>query len=716
MSSTYNQAVEQTITAGEQIHQIVNGTATTEVTVEDGSKVPSIRKALLDNFYFKDPIAWQVGQTENVFNQLRQFTDGSWWYAPSATASNPISMGSTPVGDSLWKIYDFDAIGRLEPRINEALRRSYAEAGYHLVDGSFEAGGTLVNNNDVLLHESSGKGFSGAAGTVAAGTDPSSGGFVDVSDKINPTFPSVSELKATNATVGCLYHTKGYYAAGDRGSADYVAVPSSPTAPDGYGDHLAANGVVLQLVSPPTDLNHGVRLGIFVADDAWHNRNAIQAMLRNTRWSYFELVAKGEYYILGSVHPLRDDIYINHKQGCAIIGRYNDASIPASFTSQSGGMFGFVKYQDPDNGNFNVVSDIYNITYQLDGSVATEYNASHAATHNNNCIGFYRANDSVVRGVGGVNSSDHRGINFDGDAVNCHIDIGYAKGAMDEPLVMKASSSVGNLCTVKVGRILSCPFTGPNAPIAVRVDGGDIDVNIGSFGWDGVTKPQLVGAFNCGMVRVWCDSVNGASQLVRQYDTLDVEAHVTKIANTQYGIVRAGIATGRMRSAKLTGVKSVDSTFAAAYRTDSNQDTFSKLKITDNIFTEAGSAFAYYSNKLTPGLPSRLDVRDNMSPAGMTVVEFNPSTNGITGNLVTPGASSVVINYKSPDWIYGVMSVIVAVSGTNHAITIDLRTRDLTSTQVNYYAGTGALATTKSGSSLTLTCTGCTLQIVTLHN
>lgn len=180
MSSTYQAAVEQTITAGEQIHQIVNGTATTEVTVEDGSKVPSIRKALLDNFYFKDPIAWQVGQTENVFNQLRQFTDGSWWYAPSATASNPITMGSTPVGDHLWKIYDFDAIGKLTPQIREALRRSYAEAGYNVV-GTFQAGFTIVNANDVGIDETTGKAFTGPAGAVAAGTDPASGGFVDVS-------------------------------------------------------------------------------------------------------------------------------------------------------------------------------------------------------------------------------------------------------------------------------------------------------------------------------------------------------------------------------------------------------------------------------------------------------------------------------------------------------------------------------------------------------
>lgn len=66
----------------------------------------------------------------------------------------------------------------------EALRRSYAEAGFTLVAGSFEAGGTLVNVNDVLLQERTGKAFSGPVGTVAEGTNPASGGFVDSSPNL----------------------------------------------------------------------------------------------------------------------------------------------------------------------------------------------------------------------------------------------------------------------------------------------------------------------------------------------------------------------------------------------------------------------------------------------------------------------------------------------------------------------------------------------------
>lgn len=70
----------------------------------------------------------------------------------------------------------------VEAQLLEALRRSYAEAGYNLVDGSFEERGTLASATSVLLHEASGKAYSGAGPfpqDVERGTDPTSGGFVD---------------------------------------------------------------------------------------------------------------------------------------------------------------------------------------------------------------------------------------------------------------------------------------------------------------------------------------------------------------------------------------------------------------------------------------------------------------------------------------------------------------------------------------------------------
>lgn len=95
-------------------------------------------------------------------------------------ASTPASTGGISVG--AW-------ISRVDPalrvQVREALRRSYAEEGYNLVEGSFEAGGALVNANDVLLHETSGKAYSGSTGTVAPGTNPTSGGFVDVSGVVS---------------------------------------------------------------------------------------------------------------------------------------------------------------------------------------------------------------------------------------------------------------------------------------------------------------------------------------------------------------------------------------------------------------------------------------------------------------------------------------------------------------------------------------------------
>ena len=89
--------------------------------------------------------------------------------------------------------------------VNESLRRSYAEAGYNVV-GTFREGFTIVNSNDVGIDEATGKGFTGPAGPVAAGTDPASGGFVDVSGA-TMVGPSVADVLASRVSVGGSFTT-----------------------------------------------------------------------------------------------------------------------------------------------------------------------------------------------------------------------------------------------------------------------------------------------------------------------------------------------------------------------------------------------------------------------------------------------------------------------------------------------------------------------------
>lgn len=87
-----------------------------------------------------------------------------------SNSSNPNSGGSG------W--------AREDLMLREALRRSYAEAGYNLVDGSFEAGGTVTTTTDVLLYEADGKAYSWGGTlpkTVPAGSTTSSSGGIGVS-------------------------------------------------------------------------------------------------------------------------------------------------------------------------------------------------------------------------------------------------------------------------------------------------------------------------------------------------------------------------------------------------------------------------------------------------------------------------------------------------------------------------------------------------------
>lgn len=99
------------------------------------------------------------------------------WYVPDVSKIDP---------DAVFQI--------ISQQVREALRRSYADYGYNLVDGSFEAGGELVNSNDVMLHEATGRAYTGPAGVVDAGTDPTLGGFILVLDP-TPWVPGVTAIK-----------------------------------------------------------------------------------------------------------------------------------------------------------------------------------------------------------------------------------------------------------------------------------------------------------------------------------------------------------------------------------------------------------------------------------------------------------------------------------------------------------------------------------------
>lgn len=91
----------------------------------------------------------------------------------SKISSNVLELGGVQVVPTSIAVDPYNGT-------REALRRSYAESGYNVV-GTFQGGFTYVNANDVGIDEATGKGYAGPAGHVAAGTNPASGGFVDVS-------------------------------------------------------------------------------------------------------------------------------------------------------------------------------------------------------------------------------------------------------------------------------------------------------------------------------------------------------------------------------------------------------------------------------------------------------------------------------------------------------------------------------------------------------
>jgi hypothetical protein len=105
-ATNLNEAVGLVVPDSNALHEVINGEATESVILPNGDTVPTLRKSLVDSFYFtQSTLPWTVGQDETVFNQLREF-NGKLYHAPLATTSNPIPMGTAPEGNPQWRSLD----------------------------------------------------------------------------------------------------------------------------------------------------------------------------------------------------------------------------------------------------------------------------------------------------------------------------------------------------------------------------------------------------------------------------------------------------------------------------------------------------------------------------------------------------------------------------------------------------------------------------------
>lgn len=304
---------------------------------------------------------------------------------------------------------------------------------------------------------------------------------------------------------------------------DWVFTTEKPQSPIFY---ISAVGGYLILMTP-NFASAGIIEGEYVPLNAAHNRNVIQKLVRDTRFSKFEYGATGTFYVLGSIHPLRDNIEIHHEAGVTVMGRYDDPTVgPEIMGLNSGGMWSFAHFLNPDatvwdGNNYTITAVMKNVTYILNGKIGTEYNSIHSKPHNNNPIGFFTCENCSVVGSGGVIGSDHRGINVDGAGDNCRIDIGYVTGTSNNPLQMKINAE--RYAFVKVGAVYGVKFDGGQTNAVVWCSGGRIDVEVGNYRWDGVNKPILAYGNNCQEITLKAGIISGVSQLMRQYNTLWLE-------------------------------------------------------------------------------------------------------------------------------------------------------------------------------------------------
>ncbi|HHU5773768.1 TPA: phage head-binding domain-containing protein, partial [Escherichia coli] len=398
---------------------------------------------------------------------------------------------------------------------------------------------------------------------------------------------------------------------------DWVFTTEKPQSPIFY---ISAVGGYLILMTP-NFASAGIIEGEYVPLNAAHNRNVIQKLVRDTRFSKFEYGATGTFYVLGSIHPLRDNIEIHHEAGVTVMGRYDDPTVgPEIMGLNSGGMWSFAHFLNPDatvwdDNNYTITAVMKNVTYILNGKIGTEYNSIHSKPHNNNTIGFFTCENCSVVGSGGVIGSDHRGINVDGAGDNCRIDIGYVTGTSNNPLQMKINAE--RYAFVKVGAVYGVKFDGGQTNAVVWCSGGRIDVEVGNYRWDGVNKPILAYGNNCQEITLKAGIISGVSQLIRQYNTPVARVLSAWVNNTDSLINKAEDTdkAGVTKISEIRGVNADDAVLTSAFYDETKLSTQEVVIICDNNFKKASSSFVYFKGKTSSGVITSWYSQNNIDPS-----------------------------------------------------------------------------------------------------
>lgn len=439
------------------------------------------------------------------------------------------------------------------------------------------------------------------------------------------------------------------------------------------------------------------------------NKTAIETALRNTDFSDFIIPAnENPLYICGSIHPLRGNMKIWQQAGCNIIGYSQNAGV-----SFAGHLFGFVQYQDPDAGNFTITGTTENVVYVLDGDIQTAYSAStFGQDYNNNAIGFSDSYNCQVIGTGGISKCNHVGINFDGDADKCYVDINYVKDCSTLNIQM-IGISANSYNTVKAkllsNNLLDDTVNSPNSRGIVLVGGNKVLVDIDYIDCTKAFPILRVNDVN-EHAHISFGSVDGnGSQLIRMYNSKDITVYRALYSNLQYIVSIAG-ASGDEGTFKNIVMQNVNCTNAS----DVDTDRIIDCEITPNSFERLIVRNCNFG--LSTGFT---DLFDNLNPAYCDLSNTKlPSTYNYTNPILPPlksiqlaeaGDTSFVVNSNN---VYGVITNVnfqliqTGVNSPRYVEDISLVTlgsSDIPSYKININSTVGDVTITKSGSSYTFT-------------